>query len=139
MWLISRVTVLLPLVPLIDTIGIRRSASRIHDGGVVLAASIRADHRSTSRVWEPVRRAVGAGETLRSVRARAASTIARVRSAPDHGKVTIQCPGSDDRWTARPPRPSPCSERSRRSHVASAAMPSGHSLVGTARPRWTRA
>ena len=31
----SRVTVLLPLVPEIDTIGIVRSESRIHEGGVV--------------------------------------------------------------------------------------------------------
>ncbi len=37
-----RVTVLLPLVPEIETIGIRRSASRIHDGGAVPAAAIAA-------------------------------------------------------------------------------------------------
>ena len=35
---ISRVTVLLPLVPEIETTGTRRSASRIHDGGVVRAS-----------------------------------------------------------------------------------------------------
>ena len=38
MWVTSRVTVLLPFVPLIETTGIRRSVSRIHSGGVVRAA-----------------------------------------------------------------------------------------------------
>ena len=105
--MISRVTVLLPFVPLIETIGIRRSASRIQPGGIALAASIRARQRSSSRACVPVRRAVRTGDTFRSSRARAASAMAWARSAPDHGNVTIQCPGSDDRWTAVPPRPSP--------------------------------
>ena len=51
----SRVTVLLPFVPEIDTIGIVRSASRIHDGGVVPASAIRAVQRASSRSWAPVR------------------------------------------------------------------------------------
>ena len=36
---------------------------------------------------------------------------------PVHGKVTIQWPGSDERWTARPARPSPWSARRRRSQA----------------------
>ena len=47
------------------------------------------------------------GDTSRSARARAASVRRRARSSPDHGNVTIQWPGSDERWTATPPRPSP--------------------------------
>ena len=86
----SRVTVLLPFVPLIDTIGIVRSTSRIHGGGVVLASSIRLRQRSSERAWLPVSRAVRIGDTLRSVSASAASAIARARSAPVHGNVTIQ-------------------------------------------------
>ena len=46
------------------------------------------------------RRSARTGETSRSVRATAASAIARARSAPVHGNVTIQWPGSDERWTA---------------------------------------
>ena len=107
MWLISRVVVLLPFVPLIDTIGIRRSASRIQVGGRRSASSIRADQRPSRRAWPPVRRAVRAGDALRSVRATAASAIARVRPAADHGAVRIQWPGSEERWTANPARPSP--------------------------------
>ena len=41
----SRVTVLLPLVPEIETTGIARSTSRIQVGGEVPAASIRSDQR----------------------------------------------------------------------------------------------
>ena len=29
--------------------------------------------------------------------------MVRARSSPVHGNVTIQCPGSDERWTATPP------------------------------------
>ena len=49
MWVISRVTVDLPLVPVMDTTGIRRSASRIQDGGVAPASAIRASQRATRR------------------------------------------------------------------------------------------
>ena len=45
----SRVTVLLPLVPETETIGIVRSASRIHDGGELPAASMAAWTRASSR------------------------------------------------------------------------------------------
>jgi hypothetical protein len=48
MWVMSRVTVLLPFVPEIDTIGMRRSASRIQDGGVARALSIRS--RALARI-----------------------------------------------------------------------------------------
>ena len=80
-----RVTVLLPFVPLIETIGTRRSASRIQPGGVALASSIRARQRSRRRSWVPVSRAVRAGDTFRSPSASAASAIAWARSAPAHG------------------------------------------------------
>ena len=131
MWVISRVTVLLPLVPEIDTIGIRRSASRSHVGGVVRAACDRA--RSSARAAAPGRRSAGRvrdGETSRSASASAASVIVWARSAPVHGKVTIQWPGSDERWTASPPRPSPWSVRSRRIQATIAAIGSGQSRGG---------
>ncbi len=85
MWVTSRVTVLLPFVPLIDTIGIRRSASRIQDGGVTRASPIRTAQRSRWRACDPVSRAPRAGEAFASARAMAASAIACARSAPDHG------------------------------------------------------
>ncbi len=107
MWVISRVTVDLPLVPEIETIGTRRSASRIHVGGAVPAAAIRSLQRVQSRSWAPVNCAVRDGETSRSARAMAASVRTRARSSPLHGNVMIQWPGSDERWTARPARPSP--------------------------------
>jgi hypothetical protein len=107
MWVMSRVTVDLPFVPEIEIAGMRRSASRIHDGGEVRAAAIRSVQRASSRSWAPVSRAVRDGDTSRSARASAASAIVRARSSPVHGKVRIQCPGSDERWTATPVRPSP--------------------------------
>ncbi len=139
MWVMSRVTVDLPFVPEIDTTGMRRSASRIQVGGEVRAASMRSVQRVTSRCWAPVSWVVRDDDTSRSARARAASASVRARSSPVHGNVTIQCPGSDERWTARPDRPSPWSTRSRRTHAATAAMPSGQSRVGTWAPRWTSA
>ena len=135
----SRVTVLLPFVPEIDTTGIRRSASRTQVGGVVRAAAIRSVQRATRRSWVPVSRAVRDDDTSRSARAMAASVRVSARSAPTHGKVTIQWPGSDERWTRRPPRPSSCSSRSRRTQPAMAATPSGQSRAGIAAPRWTSA
>ena len=42
----------------------------------------------------------------------------------------IQWPGSDERWTASPARPSPWSTRSRRTQAAIAAIGSGHSRGG---------
>ena len=81
MWVISRVTVLLPLVPEIDTIGTRRSASRIHVGGVVRGLGDPLRPARSSRSCAPVR--LGAsrdGETSRSARARAASVSVRARS-----------------------------------------------------------
>ena len=72
--MISRVTVLLPFVPEIETTGTRRSASRIHAGGVARAPAI----RSVQRASEPLLgagqpRACRDGETSRSARASAAS------------------------------------------------------------------
>ena len=139
MWVMSRVTVLFPLVPEIEMIGTRRSASRIHSGGVARASATRSDQRVSRRSWAPVRRAVRDGETSRSARATAASVRVRARSAPTHGKVMIQCPGSDERWTATPPRPSPWSLRRRRIQATIEATGSGQSRAGTLRPRWTRA
>ena len=138
-WVMSRVTVLLPLVPEIDTAGTRRSASRTHSGGVARAPAMRSVQRATRRSWAPVRCAVRDGETSRSASARAASVRLIARSAPTHGKVTIQCPGSDERWTASPPRPSPWSARRRRIQATTAATLSGLSRAGTAAPRWTSA
>ncbi len=103
----SRETVDLPFVPEIEIAGIRRSASRIHGGGEVRAAAIRSVHLVSRRSCAPVSRAVRDGETSRSARARAASVRVRARSSPTHGNVTIQCPGSDERWTTTPERPSP--------------------------------
>ena len=105
MWVISRVTVLLPLVPETDTIGTVRSRSRTHSGGVARAAAMRSAQRVTWRSWAPVRWACRDDDTSRSARASAASVRVSARSAPTHGKVTIQCPGSDERWTATPPGP----------------------------------
>ena len=50
MWVMSRVTVLLPFVPDTETIGMVRSTSRIHAGGEVPAASIAASTRARSRL-----------------------------------------------------------------------------------------
>ena len=71
---------------------------------------------------------------VRSASASAASAMTCARSAPRHGTVTIQCPGSDERWTRRPPGPSPWSVRRRRSHAASVTIPSGHPRGGTRGP-----
>ena len=135
--MISRVTVDFPFVPEIDTTGTRRSASRIQAGGEVRASAMRSDQRATVRSWAPVRRAVRDGDTSRSARAKAASVSSRARSSPVHGNVMIQCPGSDERWTASPARPSPWSTRSRRIQATIAATPSGQSRAGTLAPRWT--
>ena len=86
----SRVTVLLPFVPEIETTGMRRSASRIQSAGSSRASSIRSDQRASRRSWAPVSRAVRDGETSRSARASAASAIVAARSAPIHGNVMIQ-------------------------------------------------
>ena len=135
----SRVTVDLPLVPEIETAGTRRSASRIQDGGEVRAAAMRSDQRARCRSWAPVSWEVRDGETSRSARAMAASVRIRARSSPVHGNVTIQWPGSDERWTASPDRPSPWSTRSRRTQATIAATGSGHSRAGTFAPSQTRA
>ena len=139
MWVTSLVTVLLPFVPVIDTTGSRRSAFRIHAGGVVREALIRSVQRSSRRSWAPVRRVRRAGDTSRSERARAASAIVWARSAPIHGNVTIQCPGSDERWTTTPARPSSWSTRRRRIQSTRASIWAGQSRRGTSTPRWTRA
>ena len=104
MCVISRVTVLLPLVPLIEMIGIRRSASRIHAGGVARASAIVASQRAIARDVDGPWRAARDGATSRSASSTAASAIECARSGPVHGNATIQCPGSVDRWTATPPR-----------------------------------
>jgi len=59
----------------------------------------------------PVSCAVRDGDTSRSARAMAASVRVLARSSALHGNVMIQWPGSDERWTASPPRPSPWSAR----------------------------
>ena len=71
--MISRVTVVLPFVPEIETIGRRRSASRIQRAASRGASAIRSVQRARRRSWAPVRCAVRDGETSRSARASAAS------------------------------------------------------------------
>ena len=139
MWVVSRVTVLLPFVPVIETTGTRRSASRIQAGGVARASAMGASARATDRAWPGVSVARRPGGTSFSLSANAASAIDRARSAPVHGNVTIQWPGSDERWTASPPRPSPWSKRSRRIQPTSASTWPGHRRRGTATPRRTTA
>ncbi len=139
MWVMSRVTVLFPLVPLMLTIGVRRSVSRIQVGPAGDAVAIALVWRSRSRDCAPVSVARRAGETSRSASANAASAMARPRSTDAIGQVTIQCPGSEVRWTTSPAVPSRWSIRSRRTHAAMAATPSGHLAAGTAAPRRTRA
>ena len=85
MWVIRRVTVDLPLVPVIEMAGMRRASSRIQPGGVVPAASIRPAQCSSSVAWVPVRRTRRTAETDRPARTNAASAITRVRSAPVPG------------------------------------------------------
>ena len=140
MWVMSRVTVLFPLVPLMLTIGVRRSASRIQVGPARRCGGDRARVGARGGAyWAPVSVARRAGETSRSARANAASAMARPRSTDAIGQVTIQCPGSEVRWTTSPAVPSRWSVRSRRTHAAIAATPSGHRGAGTAAPRRTRA
>ena len=136
---ISRVVVDFPLVPEIEMMGIWRSALRIHGGGDVEARWIRSIQCIRRRSWDPVRWARRAGVAARSVSATEASAIRRARSAPTHGHVTIQCPGSDDRWARIPPTPSACPDRRRRAHPASVVTGSGQSRSGTLAPRRTSA
>ena len=110
MCVISRVTVLLPFVPLIDTIGMRRSASRSSVGGVVRAAV--DPGLEPARAGAPARRSARAdraGDTPRSASWNAASAISCARSAPRHG--TSRSSGRDPTSDGRrgPPRPSPWS------------------------------
>ena len=73
-------------------------------------SAIRSDQRASSRSWAPVRwarprrRDVALGEGERRLGQRSGRA-----PRPTHGNVTIQWPGSDERWTATPPRPSPWS------------------------------
>ena len=140
MWLIRRVVVLLPFVPLIDTIGIVRSASRIQPGGV--AVGRRRSGPPSGRAGAAGRRSGGpSGPARRCARRgrRRPRLIERARPAAVHGNVTIQWPGSDERWTARPARPAPWSARRRLSQATRAATSSGQSRAGTGRPSRTRA
>ena len=139
MWVMRRVTVDLPLVPVIETTGMRLASSRIHDGGVAEAAAIRSVQRATTLAWVFVRRTLRAGETDRAARSQAASAMSRARSAPLHGQVTIQRPSSDARCTSHGPACSPWSARRRRVQATRSATASGHSRAGAVRPRWTRA
>ncbi len=132
-----RVTVDLPFVPVTETTGIRRTSSRIHEGGVERASAILASQRARARACAPVRCARGAGDTERDARSNAASAMSRARSAPCHGQVTVQWPVSDDRCTAHGPPASPCSRRSRRAQATRSATGSGQSRAATVRPRWS--
>ena len=84
MWLIIRVVVVLPFVPLMLMIGIRRSASRIQAGGGGLRL-LDPDRPSgaRSRAWPPVQACrAGPARRSRSARRTAASAIARARPCP---------------------------------------------------------
>ena len=63
-----RVTVDLPLVPVIETTGIRLASSRIQAGGATAAAAILSDQRATALAWVLVRRTRRAGDTERAAR-----------------------------------------------------------------------
>ena len=137
--MISRVTVDLPFVPVMDTTGIVRSASRIQGGGVARASAMRASHAATWRACVPVRRTRRADDTDRRARSTDASATSLARSAPHHGQVTTQRPVSDARWASTGPPCSPWSARSRRVQATMSVTASGHSRAGTARARWTSA
>ena len=138
--MISRVTVLLPFVPVIETTGIRRSASRIHAGGVVRASAIRAAQRASSRSCAagqprpPDGRDVALGEGERRLGDRAGplragpregdDPVARVRRAVD-GDAAAALAVLD------PEAPDPVDERARPGRASSRA--------GTAAPSRTRA
>ena len=104
--MISRVTVLLPFVPEIETIGTRRSASRIQAGGVVRASAIRSVQRveqallGAGELGGPRRRDVALGQRQRGLGDRPAPAPRRAT-----GTVTIQWPGSDERWTRQAAAP----------------------------------
>ncbi len=139
MCVISRVTVDLPLVPVMLTTGWRRSSSRIQDGGTVDAAAIRSCHPATRRACVPVRRTFLAGETGRPARSTAASAISRARPAPAQGHVATHRPASVPRWTCTGPGCSSWSARSRRIQATRSVTASGHSRAGTVRPMCTSA
>jgi hypothetical protein len=139
MCVISRVVVDLPFVPLTETIGIRRSASRIHAGGTSSPSAILAFHRSNARAWPGVNRALPSGETSRSASATAASAIAWALPDRCHGHSTIQCPGSELRCTTTGPVPSAWSRLSRRVHATIPSTIRGQRSRGTAAPSRTRA
>ncbi len=107
MWVISRATVDLPLVPVTETTGIVRASSRIQAGGVASVSSIRVVKRRNVRAWVLVRRTRRPADTERAASSNAASAIVRARSAPSHGQVTTQWPASDARWTSTGPARSP--------------------------------
>ena len=109
----------------------RRRRPRVGDRGVPAGDRPRGRLRSGGLA--------APGATSRSVSATAASAIDWARSAPVHGNVTIQWPGSDERWTATPPRPSPWSTRSRRIQSTIRSTSPGHSRRGTAAPSLTTA
>ena len=139
MWVISRVTVDLPLVPVIEMIGIVRASSRIQVGGVAPAPATRSIQRATMPDWVPVRRTRRPGWTDRDARSKAASAMSRDRSAPVHGQVITQRPVSDARWTWAGPPCSSWSARRRRVQATRSVTSSGHSRAATGRPRRTSA
>ena len=87
--MISRVTVDLPLVPEIETIGTRRSASRIHGGGVVRGRIDPLVQRASSPVLGagqargPRRRDVALGEGQRGLGQRPRPLLAGPREGDD--------------------------------------------------------
>ena len=118
MWLIIRVVVLLPFVPLIEMIGIRRSASRIQAGGVAVAV-LDPGRPASEQAGLAAGQAGGPGR--RDVALDQAEGGLRDRPGPAGRASTERSrssgPGSDERWTARPARPWPWSTRRRRSQA----------------------
>ena len=133
--MISRVTVLLPLVPEIETIGMRRSASRIQVGGVARAAAMRSVQRASEallgagQVGGPRRRDVALGQGERGL----GQGQRPLRAEPREGDDPV--PGIR-RAVDAPGRRGP--RRGRRaaggSRPTTAATPSGQSRAGTPAP-----
>ena len=133
----SRVTVDLPLVPVMDTTGMRRSASRIQDGGVAPAAAMRASQPATRRAWVPSGARAGgrdgpAGEVHRRLGDQAGPLGARPGPG-DHPAAGIRRAVDADRTRrARRGRRAAAGSRPRRR-----PRDPGHSRSGTGRARCT--
>ena len=142
MWVSMRVVVLLPLVPLMLTVGMRRSASVIQAGPGPAAAVTRRRTRSRARLL----RGVACEPISASASRHAPSAISCARSRSRQGNATIQWPGSPVRWivtgTAVPvgrPARVPLSRCRRVTQPARSRTGGGAVVRATGRPRRTMA